>query len=349
MLYIGLDVHQKKTKVAILDNVTGEFQKPYDVRTSDLPDHMEEMPGRKRIAMETSTVSQFVARRMRSSGLDVMMVDAAQCHLLLGGLSRSKTDKLDATGLCVLLSKGMLETVEVWLPDDAIQELRELTRLRRGLMKNSVSMQNRIRKLLSRQGMSCPYDDLQGQSASKWLDEAIERLSPIMALTLSTMREGLADLTAQIDTLTEAIQSQTEDHEPTRLLQTIPGVGPLLAAIIAAEIGDIARFESACKLRGYTGLVPRVDQSGETRRTGPLVKHANRFLRWALIQTAQNFAHNTQTRDLRMIRNYGRKVYTYGPNPAKVHLARRIVNVIFAMLRDGTEFDARLLARAEAA
>jgi len=122
-----------------------------------------------------------------------------------------------------------------------------------------------------------------------------------------------------------------------------------LAAIIAGEIGDIARFESACKLRGYTGLVPRVDQSGETRRTGPLVKHANRFLRWALIQTAQNFAHNTQTRDLRMIRNYGRKVYTYGPNPAKVHLARRIVNVIFAMLRDGTEFDARLLARAEAA
>ncbi len=60
--YIGLDVHKEKTKVAILDDETGELHKPYDVRTSDLLDHMKQMPGRKRIAMETSTVSQFVAR-----------------------------------------------------------------------------------------------------------------------------------------------------------------------------------------------------------------------------------------------------------------------------------------------
>ena len=128
----------------------------------------------------------------------------------------------------------------------------------------------------------------------------------------------------------------------------MPGTGPLLAAVIIAEIGGIARFETACKLRGYSGLVPKVTQSAASRYTGPLVREANRFLRWALIQVAQNFARSKQTQDLRVMRKYRQKVYAYGPNPAKVDLARRLTNIIFAMLRDGTEFDPAMLASPDA-
>jgi transposase len=349
MIHIGLDVHKKKTKVAVLDDKTGEIQKPYDVRTDELLEHIKKMPDPKRIAMETSTSTQFVGSEMESCGLDVMVVDAFKAHRLLEALSRSKTDKLDARGLSLLLAKGMLETARVWLPSHAVRELRELVRVRKGVVKYSVATQNRIRKFLSRQGVDCEYDDLQGKGAAKWLAELGDTLPKGAALALTVLLDSLSSTAAHIATLDEALKQQAQNHESMRLLQTIPGVGPLLAAIIMAEIGDIARFETACKLRGYTGLVPRVEQSGETHRTGPLVREANRFLRWALIQVAQNFSRSKQTQDLRVIRNYQQKVFAHGRNPAKVNLARRLTNIIFAMLRDGTEFDPAMLAHADAA
>ncbi len=346
MIHIGLDVHKKKTKVAVLDDKTGELQKPYDLRTGELVDHIQKMPGRKRIAMETSTVSQFVARQMESCGLDVMVVDAFKCHRLLEALSRSKTDKLDAIGLSFLLARGMLETARVWLPSHAVHELRELVRVRKALVKESVATQNRIRKLLSRQGADCEHHDLQGAGGAQWLGELADTLPESAALALRVMRDSLASTTGHIATLSEAVKQQAQADESMRLLQTMPGTGPLLAAVIMAEIGDISRFETACKLRGYTGLVPKVTQSAASRYTGPLVREANRFLRWALIQVAQNFARSKQTQDLRVIRTYKQKVYSYGPNPAKVDLARRLTNIIFAMLRDGTEFDPAMLGYA---
>ena len=171
MIHIGLDVHKHKTKVAVLDDKTGEIEKPYDVVTGELVDHIRQMPGAKRMAMETSTVSQFVGRQLESCGLDVMVVDAFKCHRLLEALSRSKTDKLDALGLSLLLARGMLETARVWLPSHAIHELRELVRVRKALVRESVATQNRIRKLLSRQGVDCQHHDLQGAGGAKWLGE----------------------------------------------------------------------------------------------------------------------------------------------------------------------------------
>jgi hypothetical protein len=68
----------------------------------------------------------------------------------------------------------------------------------------------------------------------------------------------------------------------------VPGIGWVLAFTIAAEIGDIARFESPKKLTGYTGLCPRVVQSGEKDRRGPLTKQGPRYLRWAMLEATMH-------------------------------------------------------------
>jgi transposase len=70
------------------------------------------------------------------------------------------------------------------------------------------------------------------------------------------------------------------------LLLTVPGIGWVLAYTIAAEIGDIGRFASPRKLAGYTGLCPRVYQSGERDLRGPLAKQGPKYLRWALVEAA---------------------------------------------------------------
>ena len=134
-----------------------------------------------------------------------------------------------------------------------------------------------------------------------------------------------------------------------QLLQTIPGVGPLLAAVLVAEIGALARFASRQKLRGYSGLVARVRRSGERCWSGPLVKRGNPHLRWALVMAAGHFAASRQTRELTLRGSYRHHVYKHGPNPAKVALARRLLNIIFALLRYYTVFDPARYAPREAA
>src|SRR5262249_42076555 len=76
------------------------------------------------------------------------------------------------------------------------------------------------------------------------------------------------------------------DHRYVPLLLTVPGISWVLAYTIAAEIGDITRFPSPRKLAGYSGLCPRVYQSGERDLRGPLSKQGPRYLRWALVEAA---------------------------------------------------------------
>ena len=84
------------------------------------------------------------------------------------------------------------------------------------------------------------------------------------------------------------------EHPYVPLLLTVPGVGWVLAFTIAAEIGEIERFPSPEKLTGYTGLCPRVVQSGESDRRGPLSKHGPTYLRWALIEATMHALQRTR-------------------------------------------------------
>ena len=82
------------------------------------------------------------------------------------------------------------------------------------------------------------------------------------------------------------------EHRYVQLLMTAPGIGWVLGYTIAAEIGDIDRFATAKKLTGYTGLCPRVEQSGESDWRGPLAKNGRGDPRWALIEAAVHAAEH---------------------------------------------------------
>jgi hypothetical protein len=104
----------------------------------------------------------------------------------------------------------------------------------------------------------------------------------------------VAEAVAVIELLDERIAALDRELGPlaradrrVSLLGTIPGIGPLLGLTIAAEIGDVARFQSPPKLTGYSGLAPRVKQSGQRSRSGELSKAGSRTLRFAAAEAAQ--------------------------------------------------------------
>jgi transposase len=88
------------------------------------------------------------------------------------------------------------------------------------------------------------------------------------------------DLERRIGAIETELRRSGADHRYVPLLMTAPGFGWIVSFTVAAEIGDIARFSSPVKLTGHTGLCPRVSQSGDTDRRGPLSKHGPRYLRW---------------------------------------------------------------------
>jgi transposase len=95
------------------------------------------------------------------------------------------------------------------------------------------------------------------------------------------------DLDHQLAPLERELRPLARSDERAKLLMTIPGIAELLGLTIASEIGDISRFASARKLVGYSGLTPRVYQSGEKSRTGKLSRSGSTMLRWSAIEAAQ--------------------------------------------------------------
>ena len=118
---------------------------------------------------------------------------------------------------------------------------------------------------------------------------------------------------------------------------TAPGIGWITGFTIAAEIGDISRFSSPVKLAGYTGLCPRVSQSGETDRRGPLSKHGPKYLRWGLMEAAIAASSHPlyKQRYQRTKRRLGRQ---RGAKVAQIELARKLTEAIWYMLTRNQPF-----------
>ena len=112
---------------------------------------------------------------------------------------------------------------------------------------------------------------------------------------------------------------------------TTPGIGWVLAYTIAAEIGDIYRFATPDKLVGYTGLCPRVIQSGDKDRRGPLTKSGPKYLRWAMLEATMHalrhpaYAERYQHTKRRLGKQRGAKV-------AQIDIARRLTRSLWHML-----------------
>jgi transposase len=220
--------------------------------------------GRIRGVIEEMTGARFVRDTLEELGWEVLVADAQKVK----GVAplACKTDRIDAQVLAVLSHRDLVPAI--WLPDPRVRAEREQARFRLHLVKHRSMLKHRIHATLLTFGHPCPVSDLFGVAGRELLD----RLA-IPQPWRGTVDASLAlidDLERQIDAVNRGLRASGADHPYTRLLLTVPGIGWVLAFTIAAEIGDIHRFPTAKKLCGYTGLCPRVNQSGDKDRRGPL-------------------------------------------------------------------------------
>jgi transposase len=235
--------------------------------------------------------------------------------------------------LAVLSHRDLVPAV--WLPDPRVRREREQARFRLHLVKHTSMLKNRIHSTMITFGHPCPVTDLFGVAGRELLDRL--EVSPPWRGTIDASVLLIDDLERRIDQINRELKTGGADHPHVPLLLTAPGIGWVLALTIAAEIGDINRFASPNKLCGYTGRCPRVHQSGETDRRGPLTKHGPKDLRWAMLEATMHALQHPAYRD-RYQRNNQRLGKQRGAKVAQIEIARKLTDAIWHMLTRNKPF-----------
>jgi transposase len=327
MLHVGLDLSRRRLDVCLLDGAGGlvaEMAVPSDV------DGLRGLAGRLggehvRAVIESMNGARFVHDTLEAHGWEVLVADAQKVK----GLAplACKTDKIDARVLAELSWRDLVPAI--WLPDPSIRRERELARFRSHLVRHRTTLKNRIHATLITFGHPCPVSDLFGLAGRELLDR-MEIPDP-WRRNVDVSLGLIDDLELQIARLTVELKHRGADHRYIPLLVTAPGFGWVNAFTVASEIGDIERFASPAKLCGYTGLCPRVIQSGSTDRRGPISKHGPRYLRWGLFEASMNACKHPLYRERyqRTKRRLGRQ---RGPKVAQIELSRKLAEAIWHML-----------------
>jgi transposase len=274
--------------------------------------------------IEMMSGAVWVRDQLSLLGWEIKIADARKVKAIAP--LACKTDRVDARVLADLCRRDLVP--ELWVPTVDERANRERVRRRTHLVRLRTSATNRIFGLLTQWGMRRGLTALRRPGA---LDDLAEEGVPaVWRQSIATLLDLINGLDAQIAPLEKELRAHARQDPRVKLLMTIPGVAELLGLTFACEIGTVTRFPSARKLVGYSGLTPRITQSGLSSRIGQITKTGPATLRWAAVEAAQQAYRPTSPwhRLWKEIpaRNGGKT------NPAKAAIARKILIAVWHVL-----------------
>src|SRR5215210_3017969 len=336
--FVGIDLHRRRTVL---------------VRTTEGGDVLEAV----RILNDVDSLNAVMARAGEDPevvleatygwywAVDALQAAGASVHLAhpLGvkgfAYRRVKNDVRDATDLADLLRMGRLP--EAWIAPPPVRARRELIRHRHKLVQAATSLKAQVHAVLAKCGLRIAVSDLFGVSGSRQLRQLLLG-EPFRARVDSQLRL-LAAFEAEIARFDRLIREEFRGDAGYRAIQRIDGVGPVLAAVLVAELGDVTRFTGAPAVCSWAGLTPKHRESDLRVHRSEITKQGSRLVRWAAIEAVQRAPATSPMR-----RTYDRIVARRGgtgKNLAKVAAARKLLTLVYYGLRDG---EIRCLAAAAA-
>lgn len=325
---VGMDLHRRRS---VLVRMTADGRKLGTAKISNSP---------VRLAVEVRRAGPHPKVVLEACNgwywaADVAAAAGAEVHLAhpLGVKAfrnrRVKNDELDARDLADLLRMGRL--AEAWIAPAQIRELREVTRYRGKLVSLRTSCKDQVHAVLAKLGIEVTCSGIFGTRGSQWLDEL--PLPQPYAWKVASLRQLTGRLSAGIAVLEQVTAALLAGHDGYRAVQVLPGIGPVLGAVIVAEIGDVTRFAHPARLCSWAGLTPRHYESDTKVVRGRITKQGSPALRWALIEAVQRTPDGTAVREARdaIIARRGPQAR----NIAKVAAARKLLTFVFYAMRDG--------------
>jgi transposase len=332
--YVGIDLH-KQTIVLCVLNQDGKVVTRRTLACIDVEAILAFFRGLGpfRMAVEATAGYEWLVERLETLAAEVVLVNPAKFRVIAE--SDKKTDRNDAYALAEYLLLGKLPRAH--RPTERQRQHRSLVRHRQSLKADVTALKNKMRRIAG--DYNADRKDL--FTAEGWAGLGKVKLRDADRFVLDQLHahwqhiEGLLrELAKTLKTF--AKESPKPEAEARAKLGTVPGVGPVTIDVVVSELGDVSRFSSAKKVCAYAGLVPAVRQSGGKKSKDlPITKTGSPLLRWALVEAAWRLIRQSAA----WRRIYDRIKKRAGGKKAIVAVARRLLCVIYAMLRDGTNYD----------
>lgn len=295
---IGLDVHRRFSTVTAR-NAVGKIawrQRLEHKDRDDLRKRLEMWPRGIPVILESSFGWEWMCEELEQSGLAPHLASSRKVAAWRDARGMAKSNRTDAD-LLSELGRQTDRWWQVWLPPREVRDRREWMRYRMSLVRLQTGLKNRVHAILHRHGILHDLTDLFAAPGRRMLTQLVydaenPRLRESGRATLKGYLQLLDQLRRQIAAVTRSIYRQLRATPQAKRLQGLPGVGPILAHTILAEVGDFARFRSAKHLASYSLLAPRAFDSGEETDEAPKGRHVGhmgrRTLKWAWIEAAHS-------------------------------------------------------------
>jgi transposase len=319
-----MDLHRRRS---VLVRMTETGQHLETVRISNDRDYLREVMTRAgeapEVVLEATYGWYWAADTLAELGAQVHL--AHPLGVKMFSLRRVKNDQRDAADLADLLRMGRLP--EAWIAPPATRELRGWVRHRAKLVGLRSNLKCQVHAVLAAAGVAVPMSDLFSPGGQQLLGSV--RLAPESRARVDSAVRVITALDFEIELFGKLVAGRLRTDPGYVAIQAIPGVGPVLAAVFVAEIGDITRFHRPAQLASWAGLTPTHRESDTTVHRGRISKQGSRLVRWAAVEAVQRVGAHTQlgqTRD--------RVAARRGRNIGIVAAARELTGLVFYGLRD---------------
>jgi transposase len=339
MNYVGIDIHKRYSVCAAQDERGRTLMEArIEGNTADgFVQYLKQLGGKSKVVIEACWNWGLVYDTLEElpQVLEVVLAHPFKTRLIAD--AQIKTDRLDARALAMLLRGGFIARAHV--PRPATRRRKNLLRQRLYWSQLRTRLRNRVHALIDRQReVELPQcTDLFGRKGMSALDGLTREggLPEPDRLLLEEHLELLEVMTCQFKDQEQAIGTDNERDPMTQHLLSLPGVGPILGAVIAAEIDDISRFADATHLCAYAGLAPSTHASGGHIYHGRLLRACDKWLRWALVEAAW-VAMSCSPYFGALYRRH--RARGKPANTAIIIVARRMCRIIWALLTDQRDF-----------
>ena len=325
---VGMDLHRRRS---VLVRMTEDGRRLGTAKITNSPEELRREIARAgkapRVVLEATYGWYWAADTLAAAGAEVHL--AHPLGVKAFSYRRVKNDERDSADLADLLRMGRLP--EAQLAPHEVRELREITRYRHKLVHLRTSCKDQVHGVLAKLGVEVTCTDIFGKAGSEWLDQL--GLPQPYGGKVTSLRHLAGELTTEITMLSEVIASLLAGDRGYQVIQQLPGIGPVLAAVITAGIGDVTRFRNAAQLCSRAGLTPRHRESDTRVARGHVTRQGSRLLRWALLEAIQRIPKDSVIGGAKnaIITRRGKEA----KNIAKAAAARKLLTLVFYGMRDG--------------
>lgn len=338
---VGWDLHRRFSTVSFVEQPDAENPELFRVVRRARLEHADreamrawlaQLPPGTPVAMEGAFGWPWVADLLAELGLDPHLGHPPALKVL--ARNEAKSDRADADRLARFWLRGTFPRSYLSTPE--VRQIRERVRYRMTLAGARTQIKNRVQAILHRQGILHDFSDLFGKQGRVFLEHLT-----LPAGTRYVLQQWLVLLDQVAELLVDVEQwmrTNLEEDAIVRRLQTIPGIGLILAHVIRAEVGEMdGRFATRQKFTSYVGLAPLSDDSADRHGRRHISPACNHALRWAFIEAAATTLHAKRC-PAKLRRLHERLSRGGRAQEARVAVARELAELVYVLWKKGESY-----------